>query len=228
MDRLRRPLLVGFTALLIAWAGALAYVALQRFNGPKASTSDQVGQSEPNAGPFRGSKLPDAVVGRPAPHFRLSDARGQTVDTRRLAGRPYLVTFLYTNCPPGDTCPTIAAELRQALERLGPRARDLTVLAVSVEPEGDTPAAARRWLRRYRLPDNFRFLVGSEQQLEPVWDSYYAAKQDPDDEASRHTSNMWLVDARGRWRTKFSAGVPVPPADIAHDLGVLLDEAELS
>lgn len=224
----RRLLLVGFTALLIVWAGGLGYLALKRSDGPTASTRDQVAQSAQNTGPFRGSKLPDGIVGRPAPDFTLSDARGRPVDTRRLAGQPYLVTFLYTNCPPGDTCPTIAAELRQALEQLGPRARDLTVLAVSVEPKGDTPMAARRWLRRYRLPDNFRFLVGSEQELEPVWDSYYAAKQDPDDEASRHTSNMWLVDAKGRWRTKFSAGLPVPPADIAHDLGVLLDEAERS
>jgi protein SCO1/2 len=228
MARLRRPLLVGFTALLIAWAGALVYLRLERSDGQSASTSNQLAQSSPNAGPFRGSKLPEGIVGRPAPDFRLSDARGRRVDTRRLAGQPYLVTFLYTNCPPGDTCPTIAAELRQALERLGPRADDLTVLAVSVEPKGDTPAAARRWLRRYRLPDNFRFLVGSRRELEPVWESYYVGSQDATSEQSRHTSNIWLIDARGRWRTKFSAGVPVPPADIAHDLGVLLDEAERS
>jgi len=223
-----RLILVGLTALLVVWAGTLVYVLLERSGARTASTAGQVAQSEPRTGPFRGSKLPDGIVGRPAPDFRLSDARGRPVDTRRLAGRPYLVTFLYTNCPPGDTCPTIAAELRQALKQLGPRADDLTILAVSVEPKGDTPAAARRWLRRYRLPANFRFLVGSRRELEPVWDSYYVGSQDPANEQSRHTSNMWLVDARGRWRTKFSAGLPVPPADIAHDLGVLLDEAERS
>lgn len=226
--RLRRILLACFTALLVSWAGALLYITLERSQEETVSTTDQVAQSEPKTGPFRGDKLPDGIVGRDAPDFRLSDARGRPVDTRRLAGRPYLVTFLYTNCPPGDTCPTIAAEIRQALERLGPRADEATVLAVSVEPKGDTPAAARRWLRRYRLPDNFRFLVGSEQELKPVWDSYYAAKQDPDDEESRHTANIWFIDAKGRWRSKFSAGPPVPPADIAHDLGVLLDEANRS
>ncbi len=228
MDRLRRPLLFGLTALLVAWASALAYLTIERSRGGTASTSGQVAQSEPRPGPFRGSKLPDGIVGRSAPDFRLVDARGRRVDTRRLGGRPYLVTFLYTNCPPGDTCPTIAAELRQALERLGARAEDVTILAVSVEPKGDTPRAARRWLRRHRLPDNFRFLVGSRRELEPVWNSYYVGSQDPATKLSRHTANMWLVDARGRWRTKFSAGPPVPPEDIAHDLGVLLDEAERS
>lgn len=228
MARLRRPLLLGFTALIVVWAAVLLYFALERSRGETESTRDQVAQSEPKTGPFRGDKLPDGIVGRDAPDFRLSDARGRPVDTRRLAGRPYLVTFLYTNCPPGDTCPTIAAEIRQALERLGPRADEAAVLAVSVEPKGDTPAAARRWLRRYRLPDNFRFLVGSKQELKPVWDKYYVGAQDPAKEESFHTSNIWFVDAAGRWRSKFSAGPPVPPEDIAHDLGVLLDEANRS
>jgi len=31
MARLRRPLLVGLTALLIAWAGGLVYLTLERF-----------------------------------------------------------------------------------------------------------------------------------------------------------------------------------------------------
>ena len=39
---------------------------------------------------------------------------------------------------------------------------------------------------------------------------------------------MSLVDANGRLRTKFSAGVPVAPEDIAHDLTLLLDDAERS
>lgn len=228
MARLRRPLLVGFTAFLIVWAGALAYLTIERYSEGADSTTSQVAQSEPKTGPFRGDKLPDGIIGREAPDFRLTDAHGRRVDTERLEGRPYLVTFLYTNCPPGDTCPTIAAELRQALDQLGPRADQATVLAVSVEPKGDTPAAARRWLRRYRLPDNFRFLVGSKEELKPLWDKYYVGAQDPDNEQSFHTSNIWFIDAEGRWRSKFSAGPPVPPADLAHDLDVLLDEAERS
>ena len=176
----------------------------------------------PSPGPFKGGSLPDGVRGAKAFEFELVDARGGTTGTGDVAGKPYIITFLYTDCP--DVCPLIGAELRRALELLGPRAGEVAVLAVSVDPEGDTPTAVRDWLERHRLPDNFHYLVGSEDELKPVWDAYYAAPQIPGRAESAHTASMWLIDARGRIRTKFSGGMPVPPEDIAHDLRLLLDE----
>jgi protein SCO1/2 len=132
------------------------------------------------------------------------------------------VTFLYTDCP--DVCPLIGQELGRALGLLGERADDVAVAAISVDPDGDTPEAVRAWLRRLRLPANFHYLVGSARNLRPVWESHFAAPQKRGLEESLHTASIWLVDRRGRWRAKFSGGIPVPPKDIAHDLGVLLQE----
>jgi protein SCO1/2 len=154
--------------------------------------------------------------------LRLRDARGGRLRTTDLRGRPYALTFLYTNCP--DVCPLIGQELRQALELLGQQADGVTVAAVSVDPEGDTAEVVQLWLRRMQLPANFRYLIGTERQLKPLWSAYFAAPQRPGVEQSLHTASIWLIDARGRWRTKFSGGVPVAPADLAHDLRVLLRE----
>lgn len=173
-------------------------------------------------GPFKGGHLPDGVRGAKAFRFELEDARGGTTATAGVAGKPYIVTFLYTACP--DVCPLIGAELRRALELLGRRADQVAVLAVSVDPKGDTPAAVRRWLELHRLPENFHYLVGGEAELKPVWDAYYAAPQIPGRADSAHTASIWLIDRKGRIRTKFSGGIPVPPEDIAHDLEILLDE----
>lgn len=141
-----------------------------------------------------------------------------------LAGTPYAVTFVYTRCP--DVCILIGQQVRRALELLGPKAREVPVLMVSVDPRGDNAEAARSWMRRQNLPANVRYLIGSEDQLRPVWDGYYAAPQVPGrPETSSHTASVWLVDSRGRRRTKYSAGIPVPPRDLAHDLRVLVDEA---
>ena len=216
----RAPSLIAVAVVCAAAAGGLSYAALaggdDDRDGPAAVVSEQTG-------PFRGGTLPPELAGAPAPQFAHEDAYGRRISTAELAGAPYVVTFLYTDCP--DVCPLIAQELRSALELLGERGREVTVLAVSVDPEGDTPAAVRAWLARNDLPPTFRYLVGNEDELRPTWSAYFAAPQPNDDLASAHTASVWLVDAAGRLRTKFSGGAPVAPADIAHDLDLLLDDA---
>lgn len=174
------------------------------------------------SGAFRGGQLPAGIYRKRAPRVRLRDVRGGTFDSARLRGRPYALTFLYVNCP--DVCPLIGEEIGRALRLLGPRARELAAVAVSVDPRGDTPEAVRSWLRRHRLPRNFHYLIGGERELKPVWRAYYAAPQIPGRPESTHSASIWLVDAAGRWRTKFSAGIPVRPRDLAHDLRLLLRE----
>jgi protein SCO1/2 len=167
--------------------------------------------------------LPPGLAGRAAPRIRLADARGGTFDTRSLAGKPYLVTFLYTNCP--DVCPLIGAQLRDTLDRLGDDARRVGVVAVSVDPRGDTPDSVRAWLRRQREPAQFHYLIGSERQLRPVWSAWYAAPQIRGDPESAHTAIVWLVDARGRLAAKVAAGQPFDTGGLASDVRALLTPA---
>jgi len=166
--------------------------------------------------------LPQGLAGRPAPDVRLADARGGTFDTRSLvqAGKPYVVTFLYANCP--DVCPLIGEQLRQTLQKLGPDAARVGVVAVSVDPRGDTPATVRAWLRRHREPAQFHYLIGTRAQLAPVWRDWYAAPQIAGDPQSAHTAIVWIVDAQGRLAAKLAAGTPFDTSGLAHDLRSLL------
>lgn len=209
----RKPL-VALLVLALAVTGVLVYAAAQTGN-----EADSPGPQR-NPGPFRGNILPKEIKGTRAPSFRLTDARGGSYGTADTAGQPYVVTFLYTNCP--DVCPLIGQELRRTLELLGPRGEDVSIMAVSVDPKGDTAEAARAWLRRHRLPANFHYLIGDERRLRPVWDAYFAAPQIPGRADSAHSASIWLIDAEGRIATKFSGGFPVDPSDIAHDLRLLL------
>jgi len=167
--------------------------------------------------------LPAGLSGRAAPAIRLADARGGTFGTRSLAGKPYLVTFLYANCP--DVCPLIGAQLRDTLAKLGSDAARVAVVAVSVDPRGDTPATVRAWLRREREPAQFRYLIGSRGALAPVWRAWYAAPQIPGDPESAHTAIVWLVDARGRLVANLPAGRPFDTSGLAHDVRTLLPAA---
>lgn len=213
--RQRRGHVVALLVAALVATAAIVVVALKWDSNERRS-----GVAQAASGPFRAGRLPNGILGRPAPAFRLRDARGGWLSTEGLRGRPYVLTFLYTDCP--DVCPLIGQELGRALGLLGERAEEVAVAAVSVDPEGDTPEAARRWLRQLQLPRSFHYLVGTERELRPVWESYFAAPQEGGVEESLHTASIWLVDRRGRWRAKFSGGVPVPPKDIAHDLRVLI------
>jgi protein SCO1 len=215
----RRP--SGPLIAALALATVLLVVAVVLVAGSSSRGDSVAAEAQTPAG-FRGNQLPPEIVGKEAPRFRLRDARGGYVDSRLLRGRPYVVTFLFTSCP--DVCPLIGQEIRAAFEQLGDDASGVAGVGISVDPARDSSSAVRTWLDRQRLPGNFHYAIGAEKELAPVWKSYFAAPQIPGDPNSSHSASIWLIDARGRIRTKFSGGVAVPPADIAHDLRVLLDE----
>ncbi|MDX6517001.1 MAG: hypothetical protein QOH73_2667 [Gaiellaceae bacterium] len=155
-----------------------------------------------------------AIDGSPAaPDFTLVDQDGRRVRLSALRGKLVLVTFLYVHCP--DVCPLIASRLNAALPLLGPRAR---VVAVSVDPRGDTPAAVRAYVRARGLGPHFRYVLGSQAQLAPVWKAYFLGVT-PTPGAVMHSSMTVLVDAEGRERVRYDASAT--PAQIAHDARVL-------
>ena len=96
---------------------------------------------------------------RQSPPIALHDVAGRSVTLAAQRGRYVLVTFLYVHC--ADVCPLIAQNLNAALRQLGPERTKVRVLAVSVDPKGDTPAAVRRYIRERGLLPQFRYLIGT-------------------------------------------------------------------
>jgi protein SCO1/2 len=100
--------------------------------------------------------------------FRLRDQDGRWASPRDARGQVLVLTFLYSTCR--DLCPRQAAEIRDAVLRVG---NGVQVYGVSVDPVGDTPERARSFLRRFHLYGGpVRFLVGSRRELRPVWSTY--------------------------------------------------------
>jgi protein SCO1/2 len=163
---------------------------------------------------FRGTEL---TGGAPSPDFALHDQNGKLVRLSALRGKAVLVTFLYTHCP--DVCPIIAANLDIALRRLGAARDGVRVLAVSVDPARDTPAAARAFVRSHALVPQFRFLVGTRRELARVWRGYHIAVQPGPKGTVSHSAYTLLVDRRGRQRVLYDA--QVKPAAVLHDLRAL-------
>lgn len=174
-----------------------------------------------------------ASRGEPAPAFRAAEispsrpapaTSGTGFDGRPVsvptAGRPALVTFLFADCP--DVCPTIAAVVASALDDLGPAAGELDVVAVSVDPEGDTRAAVGGFLDRFRLRGRMDYITGTRAELAPLWRDWLIVAQPEGRDASIHSARVVLVDRAGRQVASYAAGVTVPVADLTADLRALI------
>jgi protein SCO1 len=156
---------------------------------------------------------------RPAPPIALRDAHGRRFTLAGQKGRYTLVTFLYTRCP--DVCPLIASNLNTALRTLGPKA-NVDVLAVSVDPKGDTPAAVRAYERRMHLTSHFHFLIGSRPQLHRVWAAWHVLSVAKAPDLVDHVSYVALVDPAGKQRLLY--GSDVHARAVLHDLKLLRNQ----
>ena len=72
---------------------------------------------------------------------------GKPVTAADYRGKIALLYFGYTNCP--DICPTTLANLAEALRRLGPKATDVRVLFVSVDPDRDTVPILKAYVNAF-------------------------------------------------------------------------------
>jgi protein SCO1 len=167
---------------------------------------------KPAPAKYRGISVPAT----PAPPIALHDDAGRRVTLASQRGRWTLVTFLFTHCP--DVCPLIAANLNKALEQL--HSPQVSVLAVSVDPKGDTAASVRAYLRQKHLVPQFRYLIGTATQLRPVWARYHVAAQTPGGGVVTHVAYTVLVDPAGKERLLYDAHVKA--AMVVHDLRVLM------
>jgi protein SCO1/2 len=140
---------------------------------------------------------------------RLAQERGNVV----------LVTFLYTHCP--DVCPLTAARLNAALAALGSQRSHVRVLAISVDPAGDTHAAVHRFTVKHRLLPQFRYLTGPTAALRSLWSRYgvQSVKQAGGDRVD-HTLYTLLVDRTLRGRVVYDATATT--SSILHDIRLLL------
>ena len=144
-----------------------------------------------------------------APDFVLRDQDGKRATMAEYRGRPVAVTFVYSTCK--DTCPALVDQVRGALDDTD---ADVPLLAISVDPAGDTPASARQFLNERRMTGRARFLLGSEAELAPVWKGYGIQPQTGELD---HSASVVLVDAQGRQRVGFPYDHLTPEA-LAHDI----------
>ena len=135
--------------------------------------------------------------------FTLIDQDGRTVTDRSFAGQYRIMYFGYTSCP--DVCPTDMANVGgglKLLEREQPElARRVTPIFVSVDPERDTPAMLKAFVRNFH--PRMVGLTGSTQAIARTAEAFkvYAKKGDASPSGGylvNHTRQTYLFDPAGK------------------------------
>ena len=152
----------------------------------------------------------------------LTDHNGRAVTLASFKGKVVVLFFGYTHCP--DVCPTTLSDMAQAMKLLRPEEEaKVQVIFASVDPERDTPEILKAYvpffhpsfLGLYGTPEQVaqaarEFKIVYRKHVEPGASSYLVD----------HSAGSYVLDQTGRLRLYLLFAMP--PADIAHDLSVLL------
>jgi cytochrome oxidase Cu insertion factor (SCO1/SenC/PrrC family) len=161
--------------------------------------------------------LAGSAIGGP---FTLTDQNGKTVSDADFHGHDVLLYFGYTNCP--DVCPTTLAVIADAMSKPGSKAKSLTPIFITIDPARDTPKVLKTYLASFG--PRFVGLTGSADDIKKVATEYrvYYAKHplQGGGYAMDHSSELYLLDPRGRLMTFYDAGIDAKSlaADLAKRL----------
>lgn len=173
------------------------------------------------------SSMPDyagavATPPKKAPELNLKDSTGKPFDISEHRGKVVLLTWLYVNCP--DVCPLIVSNLKAAQAKLGAKAKDLVIVAVSTDPERDKPKAVNKFLEARGMEERMQYLVGGESQLHDVWKTWGVTSEPAaaNPELIEHWSATYGISASGMITTLYPANFK--PDQIVHDVPLLAQQ----
>jgi protein SCO1/2 len=174
---------LAIAALLIMAAGAVLGLALR--DTPKG---------------VAGTALASAIGGP----FQLVDQNGKAFTDANLKGKWHLVFFGYTHCP--DTCPTVLNEIALALDKLGKKKDQVSVVFISVDPDRDTPAVLKSYVESFDAP--VVALTGTAAEVKQAaadYRVYYAKHPRSDgDYEMDHSAVIYVMDPQGRFTATFN------------------------
>ncbi len=177
-----------------------------------------------NSGNSGGGTLPSQLVngfyGPTAPpsippvNFTLRDQTGKKVSLEQYRGKVVILTFVYSTCQ--TTCPVVVAQIRGALGELRTR---VPAIAVSVDPQQDTPANVSAFLIKEDVLGQLHYLSGPRRALAPIWHFFGVQPQiKVKSSNSDHSVLVELLDKNGKPRVGYTDVTQMDPDAIAHDV----------
>lgn len=136
--------------------------------------------------------------------------------------------FLYTNCP--DICPLITQNLLQIQKNLN-YPENVQFVALSFDPQRDTPSVLKRYGELFGTGKNFTFLTGDTLQVNAFLDSArvrvnVSMRQTTESGKEiyflNHSDKMMVFDKKGRLIIEYGGSYPQVPKLLTEDFQQIL------
>ncbi len=175
------------------------------------------------APPDHQSAVPGTTLPGHTPPFALGDQTGRLITPQALHGKVVALTFISDECK--EQCPLVGQTLARARRDLGADANRFAIVAISIAPEEDSPAAIQAFARHSGwLGADWHYLSAPRPVLERVWKNYMVdiVPQAPIYLHPQlvHDAAVYIIDPHGQWRTYNHA--PFLAQDIAAQARALL------
>lgn len=134
------------------------------------------------------------------PEFELVERSGKSVALTHLAGRPFVLDFIFTTCT--GPCPAMTSNMRELQDELA--ASKARLVTLTVDPSRDTPEVLASYAESFGADrERWLFLTGEEARIEKIAAAIALPMQRaPASEAVlgmqvAHATRFVVVDGRG-------------------------------
>ncbi len=169
-------------------------------------------------------RISEAAVGNLIPPLSLTSSRGETVKLTELAGKPVLITLIYTGC--FDVCPAIISKLAPAIEiaqnALGKDS--FTTITVGFDTANDTPERMASFARQRGIDlPNWLFLSGDQDTIDKLATAVgFTFKRSAG--GFNHMAQVSVIDGDGRVYQQVLGGQFSPPSIVEPLKNVLFNQ----
>lgn len=157
------------------------------------------------------------------PEFALIDDQARPITRATFAGKPLVLTFIFTRCPLPNFCPLMSSQfeaIRKAAADDTKLKDELRLLSISFDPDYDTPEQLAKYAARFTDEhDHWHFATGTKEQVEKLT-AAFSIQVKPESGTINHGLATALIGPDGVIR-KIWRGNGWRPAEVVEELGKL-------
>lgn len=145
---------------------------------------------------FPGDRIRTALE---LPEIKLHNQHGDPINLEDYRGRVVLLTAIYSTC--STACPMLMIQAQRAVEELTPEEQaDLTVMAISLDPENDTLELMAEAGAVYGIDaPQFQFLNGDPEVVNAILDRLNVSRiRNRTTDEIDHVNMYFLIDREGK------------------------------